>query len=161
MTPLGNELSSSEDAATIVITGGGIVGLTLALALKKHVGLTAHVYESSDTFGTEVGAGMGMYPNGLRVLRDIDPDLVRQVQEEGHAYQYRRWERHDGTEIMTAQEEVLARGDEQPPLESLGIRRWRLQKCLYEAAKAQGIPIHFEKETVNVEENTTDGTLTL
>ena len=91
---------------------------------------------------------MGMYPNGLRVIRDIDEDLFQEIRNQGTPYRFRRWERHDGTEVMSAEEEVLCRGEDE--LESLGIRRWRLQKILFETAKKQGIDIFFGKECVNV-----------
>ena len=143
-----NNNNNHEAPATIVISGAGIVGLVLALALQKHLGVTPEVYEKSAAFHEDVGAGMGLYPNGLRVLRDIDPQLVDTIKRLGQPYGYRRWERHDGTQVMAAAEEVLSRGDEQ--LESMGIRRWRLQKALYDAVQEQGIPVHFSKETVNI-----------
>lgn len=36
----------------IVIIGGGIAGLTLALSLRKHLSITASVYEQAPRFGT-------------------------------------------------------------------------------------------------------------
>ncbi|KAL3944761.1 MAG: hypothetical protein SGBAC_001180 [Bacillariaceae sp.] len=133
-----------------LIAGGGIVGLVLALALKKHVGITAEVYEKAEGFADDVGAALGMYPNGLRVLRDIDPKLMEAVKEAGHPYIYRRWERHDGTEIAVASEDILSSEDKD--LCSLGIRRWRLQKVLYEAVLDAGIPLRFSKAISNVVE---------
>lgn len=95
------------------------------------------------------GAGLGCYPNGLRVLRDISPDLLQAVRDAGYSYQYRRWERHDGSQIAEAEEAVLSNGEED--LNSIGIRRWQLQKVLYEYAQSMGIEIHFSKGTVNAE----------
>ena len=37
-------------------------------------------------------------------------------------------------------------------LQPLGIRRWKLQKILYDEAVKQGIPIHFRKKVVGIEE---------
>jgi hypothetical protein len=34
---------------------------------------------------------MGLYPNGLRVIRDISPTILKQIQDAGCPYQYRRW----------------------------------------------------------------------
>ena len=82
-----------EEPATVVIAGGGIVGLVLALALKKHCNLNGiEIYEQAKAFTDGVGAGIGMYPNGLRVIRDISPVLLRQIQEQGYPYLFRRWE---------------------------------------------------------------------
>lgn len=137
-----------------LIAGGGIVGLVLALALKKHVGIIPEVYEKAEGFADDVGAALGMYPNGLRVIRDIDPKLMEAIKEAGRPYKYRRWERHDGTEIAAASEDVLSSGD--LDLCSVGIRRWRLQKLLYEAVIEAGIPLHFSKAVANVIERDDD-----
>lgn len=82
----------SHKPAKIVISGAGIVGLTLALGLKKHIGITPELYEQAPTFQEDIGAGMGMYPNGLRVIRDISPKLLASIRESGYPYLYRRWE---------------------------------------------------------------------
>ena len=89
------------------------------------------------------------YPNGLRVLRDISPNLLRAVREAGYPYEYRRWERHDGTEIAEAEEAILSNGEDE--LNSIGIRRWKLQRVLFEHAESMGISIQFSKGTVRVE----------
>ena len=49
--------SATEEPATIVIAGGGIVGLVLAMSLKKQLGhdVRAEVYEKTKTFATEAG----------------------------------------------------------------------------------------------------------
>jgi len=137
--------------ATFVISGGGIVGLVLALALNTHVGIKAEVYEKGTTFHDDVGAGMGMFPNGLRVLRDISPQLLEAVREVGRPFLYRRWAEHDGAEIMAAEEKVLHEGDEE--VQSIGIGRWRLHKVLYDAVQEAGIPVHFGKRTTDVHTN--------
>ena len=54
---------SSDDEkqpATAVIAGGGIVGLVLAMSLKKRLNIRPEVYEKTHTFATEAGAGLGM-----------------------------------------------------------------------------------------------------
>lgn len=96
-----------------------------------------------------------MYPNGLRVLRDISPTLFESVKAAGHPYMYRRWERHDGTEVAVADENVLSDRDDN--MQTIGIRRWRLQKVLYEAVCDAGIPIHFNKRTASVSSRPDDG----
>ena len=85
-----------ENHATVVIAGGGVVGLVLALLLKKQLNITAEVYEKAPFLANEDGAGLGLHPNGLRVLRDISPELLQGVRGAGAAYQTRKWERHDG-----------------------------------------------------------------
>jgi 2-polyprenyl-6-methoxyphenol hydroxylase-like FAD-dependent oxidoreductase len=146
--------NNNEEPTKCLIAGGGIVGLVLALAMNKHLGIIPEIYEKAYGFADDVGAALGMYPNGLRVLRDIDPALMQAIKDAGHPYVYRRWERHDGTEIATATEDVLSSEDED--LCSIGIRRWKLQKLLYNAVVAKGIPIHFSKAVSDIEERDND-----
>ena len=58
-----------EVGLAILIAGGGIGGLTAALALARH-GLQAHVFEQAAAF-EEVGAGIQISPNSSRVLHDL------------------------------------------------------------------------------------------
>ena len=143
-------MSSSAEEAKVVIAGAGIGGLALALALRKHCGLAGsdiEVYEQAPAFGDGVGGGMGLYANGLRVLQDIDPALLATVRSYGYDYLYRRWLRHDGTEVACAREKELC---SDPQLQSLGIRRWKLQKALCDASSAAGVAIRFGMRTENV-----------
>jgi 2-polyprenyl-6-methoxyphenol hydroxylase-like FAD-dependent oxidoreductase len=59
------------------IIGGGIAGLTAAIALQR-IGITAHVYEASDAI-KPVGAGLGLGVNAMKALRaiDLDEDVAR------------------------------------------------------------------------------------
>ena len=142
----------------IVITGAGIGGLVLALSLKKHCGVPAkdiEVYEQAPAFGDNVGGAMGLYANGLRVLRDVSPDLLATVREAGYDYIYRRWQRHDGSVRVACAREAELTDD--PDLQSIGIRRWKLQKALCDASAAAGIVIHFGKRADKVEPKA-DGT---
>jgi 3-hydroxybenzoate 6-monooxygenase len=52
--------------APILIVGGGIGGLTTALAMAR-AGRTVHVVEKAPEFG-EIGAGLQLAPNAVRVL---------------------------------------------------------------------------------------------
>jgi len=131
------------------IVGGGIVGLVLALTLHK-IGVTVSVYEREPAFHDDVGAGQGMYSNGLRVIRDISPELLERIRKAGFPYVYRRWERHDGTVVAVANENVLSNNDDE--IQSIGIRRWRLLKLLYESVIEAGIPVHFHKKLKHVEQ---------
>ena len=131
--------------AEAIISGGGIAGLVLALALQKHVGIVAEVYEQASGFADGVGGAIGMYANGLRVLRDIDPSLLSKLREGGYPYLRRRWYRHDGTEVANGDESKLSPGGEEE-LTPLGIRRWKLQRALIDACSDRGIPVHFGRK---------------
>lgn len=60
----------------ILIIGGGIGGMTAALALAR-AGCTAHIVERSPEFG-EIGAGIQLAPNALRILDGLGvlPELA-------------------------------------------------------------------------------------
>lgn len=92
---------------------------------------------------------MGMYPNGLRVIRDISPELLETIRNIGAPFRYRRWNSHDGADtIITAEESVLSQGQDE--LESIGISRWRLQQVLLDHARLQGISIHLNMTVVDI-----------
>jgi 2-polyprenyl-6-methoxyphenol hydroxylase-like FAD-dependent oxidoreductase len=64
----------------IVIIGGGIGGLTAALALARR-GVAAEIYEQAPAL-EEVGAGVGLWGNALRALETIGlADKVTQLAE--------------------------------------------------------------------------------
>ncbi|MEV1295527.1 FAD-dependent oxidoreductase [Pseudonocardia sp. NPDC049635] len=58
----------TADVERLVI-GGGIGGLSTALALARH-GLSVHVLEQAPEF-SEIGAGVQLAPNALRVLNEL------------------------------------------------------------------------------------------
>jgi salicylate hydroxylase len=57
----------------LAIVGGGISGLTLAIALQKH-NVPITVYESAGSFG-EIGAGVGFEANFVRTMERISPGI--------------------------------------------------------------------------------------
>lgn len=61
-----------------IIIGGGIGGITAALALRR-AGIDAHVYERVAAL-REVGAGLGVWTNAMRVLDQLGVgDRVREI----------------------------------------------------------------------------------
>ncbi len=66
---------------TLLIAGGGIAGLTAALA-AHHAGLAARLFERVPAL-TEVGAGLQLGPNAMKVLRALGLDEA--VRTAGHA----------------------------------------------------------------------------
>jgi 2-polyprenyl-6-methoxyphenol hydroxylase-like FAD-dependent oxidoreductase len=65
----------------LIIAGGGIGGLTAALALNR-AGFDVAVYERASAF-TEIGAGMSLWPNATQVLRSLG--VLKQVLVSGEA----------------------------------------------------------------------------
>ena len=63
----------------VIIIGGGIAGLTTAIALRQH-GIQAQVFEAARRFAP-VGKGIWVSPNAMRVLQRWG--LAQQVEEAG------------------------------------------------------------------------------
>ncbi len=57
------------EALRVAVVGGGIGGLSAAISLR-HAGLDVTVYEQASALG-EVGAGIGVAPNGLRMYERL------------------------------------------------------------------------------------------
>jgi salicylate hydroxylase len=68
--------SSHSKPLSLAIVGGGIAGLTLAIALLKHAPhISITLYESAAAFG-EIGAGVGFEPVMVRTMARIDPRIA-------------------------------------------------------------------------------------
>jgi salicylate hydroxylase len=83
----------------IAVIGGGIGGLTAAVALYQ-AGFEVDVYEQAPEL-TEVGGGINMAPNATRVLRGLG--LAERLDREGvrpHSTHQRRWQ--DGRTLQRA-----------------------------------------------------------
>jgi salicylate hydroxylase len=98
------------------------------------------VYEQAPAFQDGVGGAIGMYPNGLRVVRSISEELLQKIRKAGRNYTFRKWMRHDGSIVATAEEKYLI-VESDPGLQSMGIKRWRLQKILYQECLDRKIPV--------------------
>lgn len=60
---------SSKDVK-VIIAGGSIAGLSLALMLEKN-GIDFLVLEAYSDIAPQVGASIGVLPNGLRILDQL------------------------------------------------------------------------------------------
>jgi 2-polyprenyl-6-methoxyphenol hydroxylase-like FAD-dependent oxidoreductase len=131
-----------------VISGAGIAGLLLALKLHQ-IGIECIVYEQAPGFQDGVGGAVGMYPNGLRVIKSISQELLNKVRSAGRDYTLRKWMRHDGSIVAVAEEKHLIVEDDKD-LQSMGIKRWRLQKILFQECVDRNIKILLNKRINNV-----------
>ncbi len=80
----------AKTAARIAVIGGGIGGLTAAIALRQR-GFDVSVYESSPEL-REIGAGVSLGPNAMKALRSLG--LEDQVAAVGFSSEYqvlRNW----------------------------------------------------------------------
>lgn len=60
----------SNDHYQVAIVGGGIAGVTLALALEK-LGVRYALLEARGSLESDRGAGIGLQPNGMRILDQL------------------------------------------------------------------------------------------
>ena len=60
----------------VAIIGGGVAGHTAAIALRRHPGIHVQVYEQQSPALREIGALIGLAPNGLRTLEKLGVDGV-------------------------------------------------------------------------------------
>jgi 2-polyprenyl-6-methoxyphenol hydroxylase-like FAD-dependent oxidoreductase len=112
----------------IAIVGGGITGLTTALALRQ-LGFEANVYEKAETLN-EVGAGIWLQPNALQVLDWLG--LGKQIRQAGTIL--------DSVQICNAQ---LRPHKAMPKnkYEIVAIHRAKLQDILVQALPSK--QLHF------------------
>ena len=66
------------------ILGGGLGGLTAAIALRK-IGVDVTVYERARALTPQAGTGLTLWPNGLSALGAIDEDIPRLAAAQGCA----------------------------------------------------------------------------
>jgi 2-polyprenyl-6-methoxyphenol hydroxylase-like FAD-dependent oxidoreductase len=101
--------SPREDAAAmgpkIAIIGGGIGGLTVAVALARR-GLAAEVYEQAPAL-EEVGAGVGLWPNAMSAFEPIG--LAGKVAQLAVPFGRHGVRRPDGTWLMYIPAELMAK----------------------------------------------------
>ncbi|MGB3637654.1 MAG: FAD-dependent monooxygenase [Rivularia sp. (in: cyanobacteria)] len=73
--------SDTSKQQKIAIIGAGLGGLASAIALHKK-GYNVQVYEKALDF-RPVGAGLGLLPNGLKSLENIQPGIVEEIKNSG------------------------------------------------------------------------------
>jgi 2-polyprenyl-6-methoxyphenol hydroxylase-like FAD-dependent oxidoreductase len=109
----------------IIIAGGGIGGMTAALALHQS-GIEAAIYERAPAFA-EIGAGMSLWPNATRVLASLG--VLDEVVARGETFTQFDLRRSDGRAIS----EISMEGFATP---SLCLHRADLQQVLHRALRA-------------------------
>jgi 2-polyprenyl-6-methoxyphenol hydroxylase-like FAD-dependent oxidoreductase len=73
-------------ALRAVVVGGGLGGMAAALALTQ-AGVDVQVDEQAQQL-TEVGAGVSLAPNGLRMLARLDDSSGSQLTDRRWIYEY-------------------------------------------------------------------------
>jgi len=81
------------------IIGGGIGGLTTAIALRK-IGFDVSVYERATEL-KEVGSGMSLWPNAVRSLNQVDPEILARLTRPGRSLRRMLMKDQNGDRIKT------------------------------------------------------------
>ena len=102
----------SADRLRVAIVGGGIGGLAAANALSQR-GIDVCVYEQAERLA-EVGAGLGLAPNGMRILRRLG--LGEAIEVRGSRWTDAQYCRPDGTPVAR----MLPLS---PPIDYFGMHR--------------------------------------
>lgn len=116
----------------ISIIGGGITGLSTALALHK-VGIQAKVYERANELN-EIGAGVWLQPNAIQVLRWLG--LLDDITKEGHLLNKMEITSPDLTPIKKINAEVVS---DKYGNQTIAIHRGKLQRILYDKCEEYGM----------------------
>jgi 2-polyprenyl-6-methoxyphenol hydroxylase-like FAD-dependent oxidoreductase len=113
----------------VAIVGGGVVGLTGAIALRE-AGLEATVYDRvEDVAAAQIGAGLGLAFNATRVLRRLGLlDRLQQVGSRLERFEFRSW---NGKLLSTW---GVPEGEDQ-----FGVTRKALHELLVDALPAEAI----------------------
>ena len=116
----------------IAIIGGGIGGLTTAIALRQ-VGFEPEVYEQAPAL-LDVGAAIAIWPNAMRVLERLN--LVDKILEKAGVMEEIRWLDRDGRLIN----KVSISG---PQFPALALHRADLQNILLHAVPPSSIHLGY------------------
>ena len=143
------------------IIGGGITGLTTALALKK-LGISSVVYEQAKELN-EVGSGIWLQPNAIKILDWLG--LKKEIAQEGNELNKMEITNSQLVPFKKIKSEVV---QDELGNKTIAIHRAKLQAILYKQVQAscqvllnkkyishslseQGISIQFENGTETVD----------
>jgi 2-polyprenyl-6-methoxyphenol hydroxylase-like FAD-dependent oxidoreductase len=138
----------------IAIIGGGIGGLTAALALRQF-GFEPEIFEQAPEL-LEVGAAILMWPNAMRVFHRLG--LAEAVRQRGAVLEQALWLRHDGRQLNRF---PLLETDEP----AVALHRAELQELLLEALPRESIHLghvfdRFEQRQSDIVAHFTNGAAT-
>ena len=157
-------MKSQSKNPHILVAGGGLGGLTAALALLKR-GYDVDVYEQAPEL-REVGAGLQLSPNGARVLHELgvlDAFLALACEAEGK--EIRLWNTGQAWKIHDLGEESIARYGfpyctaYRPDLLAVladGVRREK-PDAIHLNSKCTGFTQNAQSVTLHVNDGVNDG----
>ncbi|CAI7641997.1 unnamed protein product [Penicillium viridicatum] len=116
----------------VAIVGGGIAGLTLALALEKQ-NVDYILFESHDSLTPDRGASVGLQPNGLRILDQLG--LIDEIEK--HTGTLHRWRHLDGEGELISEIKALGYYRSQIGYGPLFLERRKLLEIMAEELKSK------------------------
>jgi len=116
----------------IAIIGGGIGGLTAALALRQ-LGFDPTIFEQAPEL-LEVGAAILMWPNAMRVLHRLG--VAEAVRQHGGVLEQAIWLRQDGRQLNRFRFPLT----DEP---AIALHRADLQRLLVDALPAESIRLGY------------------
>jgi 2-polyprenyl-6-methoxyphenol hydroxylase-like FAD-dependent oxidoreductase len=78
-------------AVDVVVAGAGPVGLLTALAIKRRLNRSVHVFEAAHLCRSHSKGVVTIYPNGFRALALIDPELPALIEAAGSRIDDRKY----------------------------------------------------------------------
>jgi 2-polyprenyl-6-methoxyphenol hydroxylase-like FAD-dependent oxidoreductase len=115
------------------IIGGGIGGLTTAIALRK-IGFQVDVFERAPEL-REVGSGLSLWPNAVRSLNQIDASILSRVASRGRSLRRMLMKDENGDRIKTLPLPV-------DDCSGIAIHRAELQFSLAQSVPARSIHLN-------------------
>ncbi len=132
----------------LLVAGGGIGGLAAALA-ARHAGWEARVLEQSPAF-SEVGAGIQLGPNAVRILRDWGLLTAGELRERLFLPQVLRV--RDGVDDGELASLALAGMEQRYGAPYVTVHRADLHGALLDAARARGVRMHTGRRVAHLAE---------
>ena len=130
----------------VAIIGGGIGGLTLALALRQR-GFEPEVYEQASQLA-EIGAAVALSANSTRELRRLGLlDALTEVSTEPSELIFRNW--RDGSRIAAHDVHAGLRYQRECGAPYFGVHRADLQRILGGALGGEGLHLGHQLKTVH------------
>lgn len=133
----------------IAILGGGIAGFTTAIALRKQGFDAIEVFERNLELSVQ-GAGLVLWPNAMCILEKLG--LGAQIEKRSGSLKKMLRFSNKGESLGGISVTDLER---HMGFESRPITRQNLYEILKEAVLALGIPIHYGKNAILIQENGT------
>ncbi|KAF3045925.1 hypothetical protein E8E12_007443 [Didymella heteroderae] len=154
----------AQQKIKVLIAGGSVAGLTLANILEQ-LGIDYMVLEKYSQIAPDVGASIGIFPNGFRILDQLGCyDAIKSLVEGADAFQTLNMRNEHG-QIISELKDASKKFNERLGYEPIFVDRQMIIQILYENLRDKskvltnkGV-IKVEQATGEVKLTTEDGTI--